>query len=153
MRSVSLESMFGDTLISDANSNAHSRGKAATEMALHTLSSSLYYGYRHVWTMLVLVEAKATLEDTGNMEEVVRLCNRESGLQNMVMSNAPINPRLAEKATVIANFLLNTYSHCQLGGYAGLATELAVVRELCRKAHVDQYSMDLAVQMCRDADV
>ncbi|ESU38565.1 Hypothetical protein DHA2_150649 [Giardia duodenalis] len=153
MRSVSLESMFGDTLISDANTNAHPRGKAATEMALHTLSSSLYYGYRHVWTMLVLVEAKATLEDTGNMEEVVRLCNRESGLQNMVMSNAPINPKLAEKATVIANFLLNTYSHCQLGGYAGLATELAVVRELCRKAHVDQYSMDLAVQMCRDAGV
>ncbi|EFO62318.1 Hypothetical protein GLP15_4052 [Giardia lamblia P15] len=153
MRSVSLESMFGDTLISNANIDVHTHGKTTSEVALHTLSSSLYYGYRHVWVMLVLVEAKALLEDTGNMEEVVRLCNRESGLQNMVMSSASINPRLAEKGTVIANFLLNTYSHCQLGGYTGLTTELEVVRELCRKVHTDQYTMDLAVQMCNNAGV
>ncbi|EES99799.1 Hypothetical protein GL50581_2983 [Giardia duodenalis ATCC 50581] len=142
MHSISLESMFGEELIPET-----------ARVALPTLSSSMYYTYRHVWVMLTLVEAKAVLEETGNLEKAVRLCNRDSGLYNMAMSSAPISHRLVEKGTVITSFLLNTYSHCQLGGYTDLATELTVVRELCKRMHADQYVVELAAQVCRDAGI
>lgn len=149
MRSIPLESMFGDEMVSD-NINLHNSALSVTNIPLHNLSSSMYYKYRHVWVMLSLVEAKAILEQTDNLEEVVQLCNKKSGLYNAVMCSKHINSKLAEKGTIIANFLLNTYTHCRLSGYTNLAEEFAVVRDLCRRVHVDHYVTDLAVQICRE---